>query len=429
MLRGRGLAVPAKTKLIRRRGAAWRGLHDPKGMPMVSPDDQLSTKADFCSGAARAQRCVILPWKSAAAHPSNGVRPRADAQAGIGAAETDGFGLIQLPIDKIKREIQSSQPAREARPKWLSPAELHRLYAGTPVPPHRYFAPLLNAAATSPEIATDPAKWLAGIADVNISSVVNDWLNTNRSTEYEQLNCIGLEPDAGCLAAIVTVKKGHGYSGGPATAGSREFVAFWVDWGAGFQYEGTTSVAVHDFGSLPPAGLEYSVYLPVDLLSLAQIYGGEARKVKVLAVLSWNIPSSTIYPHSPVVWGDRMESLLQLPAAAELRAAGQSSGSAAAGPMRTNLNGADGRIIAAAIHSLSEMAFGADAGLTVVPDSALTGPGAAESDAAIHIAGAEQSAGPFTLYAWDRTKVNRGAFSHSKFAPAVPCRPVKSSQD
>lgn len=397
---------------------------------MVSPDDRFLSKTDFRSEAARTQRCAILPWKTqAVADPSHATRVKGDESGGIGAAEVDGSAPIRLPIDKIKRQVQFSQPARQARPKSLSPAELHSLYAGTPVPPHRYFAPLLNAAATSPEIAMDPAKWLAGIADVNISSVVDDWLNTNRNTEYEQLTCVGLEPGVSCLAVIVTIKKGQGYSGGPTTAGSREFIAFWVDWGAGFQYEGTTAVAVHDFGSLPPAGLEYKAYLPVDLRARAQVDGQETRKIKVMAVLSWNIPPSTIYPHAPVVWGDRLESQLLLPATEELGAAGQSAGSVVADPMETNLNGADGRIIAAAIHSLSKMAFGADAGLTVVPDSALTSPGAAERNASIHLSGSEQSAGSFTLYAWDRTKVNRGAFSNSRFAPVVPCRPVKSSQD
>lgn len=403
---------------------------------MVSPDDQFATKADSCPEETRAQRCVVLPWKTqSATSPFSGGRVEArETRTGIGAGDVDGSGLIPLPMEKIKRALQSNLPAREARPKWLSPAELHRLYAGTAVPPHRYFAPLLNAAASSPEIAMDPAKWLAGIADVNISSVVNDWLNTNRNTDYEQLNCIGLESGSSCLAGIVTVKKGHGYCGGPATAGSREFVAFWVDWGAGFQYEGTTAVVVHDFDSLPPAGLEYTVYLPVDLLARARVYGQEARKIKVMAVLSWNIPPSTIYPHAPVVWGNRIESLIQIPAAEELRAAGQVSGFAVSDPMETDLNVADGRIIAAAIRSLSEMAFGADAGLTVVPDSALTGPGAAgpsasEPGASTRSASSEQSGCPFTLYAWDRTKVNRGAFSHSKFAPVMPCRPVKSSQD
>ena len=129
------------------------------------------------------------------------------------------------------------------KPRQLTPAELHELYDGTTVPQHRYLAPSLTAAVHSPAIALDPAKWFAGIADVDLSSVAAAWLNTNSNTEYEQLKRIELDADAGQLSAVLTVKQSIGYCGGHMTAGSREFIAFWVDWGSGFQYVGTTSVA------------------------------------------------------------------------------------------------------------------------------------------------------------------------------------------
>jgi hypothetical protein len=221
--------------------------------------------------------------------------------------------------DKIKKTIPPAQmiypeqATLASKPKLLSAAELHQLYAGTSVPAHRYLASLLSTAVNSPAIALDPEKWLDGISGVNLSKVVAAWLHTNGNTEYEQLNSIWLDANTGWLTGVLMVKQRSGYSGGPSTAGSREFVAIWVDWGSGFQYEGTTSVAVHDFSSLPAAGLEYKVILPVDLLEDAQPGSIGAKRVRVRAVLSWNTPPSTIDPCAPVVWGNSLDGLILIP--------------------------------------------------------------------------------------------------------------------
>ena len=197
------------------------------------------------------------------------------------------------------------------KPMQLTPAELHELYDGTTVPQHRYLAPSLTAAVHSQEIALDPAKWFAGIEDVDLSSLAGAWLNTNSNTEYEQLKRIELDPDASQLTAMLTVKQSIGYCGGPVTAGSREFVAFWMDRGSGFQYVGTTSVAVHDSGRLPATGQDYSVVLPIHLSRPAKNEG--AKTVKVRAVLSWNTPPSTTNPSAPVVWGESLDCKILIP--------------------------------------------------------------------------------------------------------------------
>jgi hypothetical protein len=197
--------------------------------------------------------------------------------------------------------------------KQLTPAELHELYDGTTVPQHRYLAPSLTAAVHSPAIALDPAKWFTGIDDVNLCNVARAWLNTNSNTEYEQLKRIELAPDACQLSAVLTVKQSIGYCGGHMTAGSREFVAFWVDWGSGFQYVGTTSAAVHDSGRLPATGQDYSVVLPIHLSQPAQLQSEDAKTVKVRAVLSWNTPPSTTNPNAPVVWGESLDCKILIP--------------------------------------------------------------------------------------------------------------------
>ena len=214
---------------------------------------------------------------------------------------------------EINQAIHPVPPILASKPKLLSAAELHQLYAGTSVPAHRYLATLLSTAVNSPAIALDPSKWLAGISEINLSDVVKAWLNTNRNTAYEQLNSIGLDANTSRLTGVLTVKRRSGYAGGPMTAGSREFVVFWADWGSGFQYEGTTSVAVHDFSSLPAAGLEYKVFLPVNVLAHARPGSKGARTVKVRAVLSWNTPPSTTDPCAPVVWGNSLDGVILIP--------------------------------------------------------------------------------------------------------------------
>ena len=288
--------------------------------------------------------------------------------------EIDGADRIAPPIlpdegkakliDKIKLEIHTSQSIQTVEPKTLSAAELHRLYTDTLIPQHRYLAPSLSEAVNSPEIGPHPAKWLAGISEINLSRVVNAWLNTNRSTEYEELYCIGLDQESGRLTGVLTVKQGGGYSGGPGTAGSREHIAFWVDWGWGFRYEGTASVAVHDFGCLPPAGLEYNVALPVDLLSRMPLGGEGAKTVKVRAVLSWSTPPSTTDPNAPIVWGNRVESRIPIPPTRQARG-GNRVPCLAAGATETDQTSSDGRIVDAAIKALTGM----DLGLCALPES------------------------------------------------------------
>jgi hypothetical protein len=398
-------------------------------MLMVFPDDTSATKQDSYLEEYLPLFRAILAQKTQAANSADGTPVWGDAQDG--QVDADSLDGMRLAIDTIEQrvnegQINAGQSVGTAKPRMLTPAELHRLYADTSVPQHRYLAPSLAAAVNSPEIALDPAKWLTDISEVNLPRVMDAWLNTNRSTEYEQLNCVGLDPHTSLLTGVLKVKRGKGYSGGPCTAGSREFVAFWVDWGSGFQYEGTTSVAVHDFNSLPPAGLEYNVFLPVDLLSHMQPCGEAAKTVKVRAVLSWNTPPSTTDPKAPVVWGNSLERLIPISPDHALRASDEVLPRAVACAADVDQIGGGGRVIDAAIKALTGMTFGPYAGLTVVPDSAIAGPDVADQTFTINTAGMMECGYSFTLYVWDRTNVNRGTISDLNRASARFCLQAKS---
>jgi hypothetical protein len=202
--------------------------------------------------------------------------------------------------DEFKNAVDLKQPIKAAEPKVLGAADLHALYKDKKVPGHRYlFSELtnaVNAQVAAPGLASvqptgvkpvaaklaAPKASFAGL-DINLASLIEQLLNTDGDTTYEELDCVGLNPNLDQLVGVINVKLNSGYSGGPCTAGSQEYVAFWVDWGTGWEYAGTTSVTVHDFASLPAEGLQYSVFLPVDLSSHRQPCDDGPKTAKVRA--------------------------------------------------------------------------------------------------------------------------------------------------
>jgi hypothetical protein len=370
---------------------------------------------DFWLSERLLSRRMILPWKARPVKSPE--RPPLRDGARNAGVEIDSAAPPPRPIfpdeakvkliEKIKQAINSGESLQRVEPQTLSAAEVHRLYANTPVPEHRYLAPSLTEAVNSPEIAPHPAKWLAEIPQIDLPRVVNAWLNTNRSSEYEQLHCIGLDPDTGKLTGVLRVKHGCGYSGRPGTAGSREYVSFWVDWGFGFEYQGTASVTVHDFGCLPPAGLEYTVSLPVDLLTRMQTRIAGAKTVKVRAVLSWNTTPSTTDSNALVVWGNTMESRISIPPRLAARDGDRVTCNLTTGTSEIDQISTDGRIVDAVIRALRGMDFGPYAGLTVVPESAIDGAYATDQSFTINAEEIDDSGNPLTLCIWNRGNMNR----------------------
>ena len=220
---------------------------------------------------------------------------------------------VELPAE-YKNAIDLTQPIKAATPKALSAAELQTFYKDKNVPPHRYlFSDLTKAIAaqgTAPPQLAGPTVSPISITGINISNILGDLLGTGGDTTYEELDCVGLNSNLDQLVGVINVKLPYGYSGGPCTAGSQEYVAFWVDWGSGWTYVGTSSVNVHDFGAIPPGGLEYSVFQPVDVASHQQPCELGAKTAKVRAVLSWNVPPSTTDPDAPVTWGNSEDTLI-----------------------------------------------------------------------------------------------------------------------
>ncbi len=142
---------------------------------------------------------------------------------------------------------------------------------------------------------------------------------TAADVSYEELNCVGLDPNRDWLEATFEIKKSAGFSGGLCTSGSKEYVAFWADWDdtCNWTYLDTVEIDVHDIPAVPAGGLNYTAFLPVDL-SAVRKHCSAPKIGRIRAVLSWNQPPSTTDPNNLRHYGNRLDTHVQIkPAAAK----------------------------------------------------------------------------------------------------------------
>ena len=225
---------------------------------------------------------------------------------------------VKLP-PQIEQILDLAQPVVLAEPKLMDAAQLQVLYKGTDVEPHRFALAELHQLISQPAL-TD-ALMAAGAPGVlqqlglNLADLDVVLFPTDGSTRYEELECIGLNPNQDALVGVIRVKLPNGYSGGPCTAGSREYVAFWGDFDGNGSFEtylGTTSVNVHDYTQIPREGLEYSVFLPVKLDQYRRPCQRGAVVVRIRAIMSWQVAPPPGNPNFVPVWGNREQTLIHI---------------------------------------------------------------------------------------------------------------------
>lgn len=219
---------------------------------------------------------------------------------------------LKLEPEMVELDIPISKT------KELTPLELKEIYKGKDVPEHRLnFAEIKKIAES---IKIDPNLMVKYKVDPKFSKIIENIdviLAEKPNTRYEELHCVGLNYDLNQLVATLTVKLPYGYSGNLCTKGSYEYVAFWayvwdeIEQMCYWKYLGTRSVNVHDIQNMPPEGLQYAVYLPVDFSS----YKDKCSKPKVLKVrgiLSWQTPPPINDPNYNPVWGNKIDALIQI---------------------------------------------------------------------------------------------------------------------
>lgn len=217
---------------------------------------------------------------------------------------------LKLP-ETLSAMVDVGQAIATNPPKTPTLRELAAAYRGKPVMPHRLVYPeIAKLGALSAELVV---KHPIAELGFDLASIIGDILATSGDTTFEQLGCVGLDPNRSALAGVVKVKAPYGFGGGPCTTGSTEYVAFWVDWGAGFDYVGTATINAHDIAGIPADGLEYAVALPVNLATHAQPCQKGPKTAVVRAILSWGSPPPPANPNYVPVWGNRVDALVQVP--------------------------------------------------------------------------------------------------------------------
>lgn len=205
--------------------------------------------------------------------------------------------------------------------KALSLAELKELYRGTDVPLKRFAHAQLaayqaSAGLTASLMLPQAPNFLEAIG-IDLTKIdLDDLFNVgDGNTSFETLECIGYDPNDDSLAGVIRLHKPNGFSGGPCTDGSREFVTFWADLNNNGTFEtclGTASVRVYDIKEIPRDGLEVAVHLPAELLRHRIPCREGPRIIPIRAILSWATPIPCATPNATPVWGNRLETLVHV---------------------------------------------------------------------------------------------------------------------
>jgi hypothetical protein len=288
---------------------------------------KLSPKEKFCKIENLPKVRAILSWDKPPTPNDPDLSPvwgnvveariQIDAFKLISIGEFVKLAKLELPEDLLAT-VDLSQPVSMLEPQEVSLGELKEIYQDKGVPAHRFGFSHVQKLIAKPTLTEELAKpgyvSVFEELDIDISEPIDDLLKTDGDTRYEELMCIGFNPNQNALIGGITVKLPYGYSGDLCKKGSYEHVAFW-EWDEiehMWLYLGTASVNVHDIKSIPKEGLQYSVFLPVDLSHRRHPCTNGASIVRIRAVLSWQTLPSSTNPHEIPVWGNREETLIHV---------------------------------------------------------------------------------------------------------------------
>lgn len=137
------------------------------------------------------------------------------------------------------------------------------------------------------------------------------------NTKYEELTCVGFNPDTNLLEATIAVKLPFGYGGNLCQHGSNEYVRFFVDYGGGWVDAGMVAVNTHDIANKPDCAKHATkplTYVVTQKLDPKQDQCKHPVMPKVHAILSWQV----IPPPGPAnigwlpVWGNARDCHIQI---------------------------------------------------------------------------------------------------------------------
>ena len=222
----------------------------------------------------------------------------------------------------ILDQVDLSHPLAKAPPKPVPLQDLLQAYRAQGVPDHRTLYPIIQPLAAGGSHAANVALQTSLVApaalNVDIANIIGTLFPAAAAaqgdTAFEQVTCAGLNTETDMLGAVIWIKRPNGYSGTLCQNGSTEYVAFWGDFddtGTYKTYLGTAAVQVHDIANIPAAGLFYSVLLPTNLAPYLKACANP-NVIRLRAVLSWEVPPSTVDPNALNFWGNRLDVAVQI---------------------------------------------------------------------------------------------------------------------
>ena len=203
--------------------------------------------------------------------------------------------------------------------KKLSLEELNQQYKRAQIMPERFaFKAVTNMMKYPDSQITLETKNMMSKLKIDYSKLIDKlsiyplFDKSKANVEWEELECVGLDYNTESLVASVKIKKKSGYSGDLCDDGSKEYVAFWIDWKdqCKWQYLNTVQLNVHDI-NIPAGGLCYQVSLPLNATEYRKLCENP-NIVSVRGVLSWNSLPSTTNPDALNYYGNRVDSHVQI---------------------------------------------------------------------------------------------------------------------
>ncbi len=205
------------------------------------------------------------------------------------------FEQVELALPPLEYSVASKEN--------YTLAEISKIY-GKDVEPSRKGYGFVSTALFSKAALNIQQYELLKKYELDLSSIIDALQQQQFNTTYEEVACVGLNRDFDTLNAAIHIKRSAGYSGNLCSKGSQEYLAYYMDFGSGWVYMGTSSVTVHDI-PMPDNGLWYNAPLKV-VLDPYQKEWCQTGRAKVRVILSWNyVPP--IDPDWIAPWGDREE--------------------------------------------------------------------------------------------------------------------------
>jgi len=236
------------------------------------------------------------------------------------AALTPDISLKQL-AEVSEINIDDLKPVA----KTLSLSELNSKYKKADIDPSRfaYKAAINMIKYPMSELTLNSQKVLKDLK-IDYNKLIDKFSafplkdKSKANVQWEELECIGLDYNTESLVATIKIKKKSGYSGDLCDDGSKEYVAFWIDWydDCKWEYLNTVELDIHDL-DIPAGGLFYSVTLPLDT-TLHKKICENPNIVRVRGVLSWNALPSVTDPDDLNFYGNREDTHVQIKPGTEI---------------------------------------------------------------------------------------------------------------